>query len=206
MIDAWIKRIADGDLAAFERVYEKYKDSFIRIFRAQQSLSTSEAIDLFQDTCTALFNNIRTGRLTEWSSPDEQFTGYIITIGRYLLFNKRRKRQLPLEYDEDAVLRYGEDGDDYDENKEVLLSIVRNSVNQMQHPCAQLLNLVCFEKKSHQEVAEIMHYANADSVGTQRFRCMQKLIGFVAKQFKDLGFEDEYRRIQSGRNARKRHS
>lgn len=188
MIDAWIKRIAAGDLSAFERVYEQFKLPFIRYFRANQGVGASEVTDLYQDACTALFNNIRTGRLTGWDSRDDVFGPYLIQIGRYLLFNKRRKRQLPLEYDEDVVLNFRGEESGYDEEKEAMLTIVRNSVDQMQQPCAQLLNLVCFEKKSHQEVAEIMHYANADSVGTQRFRCMQKLKGFVRKQFKDLGF------------------
>lgn len=206
MIDEWIKRIADGDLAAFERVYEKFKLPFIRVLRSTQGVGPSEAIDLYQDACTAFFNNVRTGRLTGWNAPDDKFTTYIIQVGLYLLFNKRRKRQLPLEYDEDAVLRFRQEDDEYDEKQDVLLSIVRNSVAQMQQPCSQLLHLVCFEKKSHQEVAEIMHYANAETVGTQRSRCMQKLRAFVAKQFKDQGFEDEYRRIQSRGDARKRHS
>ena len=189
MIDEWIKRIADGDLASFERVYEKFKLPFIKYFRANQGVGATEVTDLYLDACTTLFNNIRTGRLIGWSSPEDTFGSYMIQIGRFLLFNKRRKRQLPLTYDDDAVFNFKGEDSEYDEEREAMLSIVRNSVTQMQQPCAQLLSLVCFEKKSHQEVAEIMHYANADSVGTQRHRCMQKLKGFVRKQFKDLGYE-----------------
>lgn len=191
MIDEWIKRIADGDLSAFERVYVKYKLPFIKYFRANQGAGATEAMDLYLDACTTLFNNIRTGRLNGWSSADDTFSAYLIQIGRFLLFNKRRKRQLPLTYDDDAVFNFKGEDSELDKEREAMLTIVRNSVSQMPQPCSQLLNLVCFEKKSHQEVAKIMHYANADSVGTQRSRCMQKLRSFVRKQFKDLGYEYE---------------
>ena len=62
MIDEWIKRIADGDLTAFERVYVKYKLPFIRYFRANQGVGATEVTDLYQDACTAFFNNIRTSK------------------------------------------------------------------------------------------------------------------------------------------------
>ena len=188
MIDYWIKRIAAGDLSAFEQVYEAYKGPFIRLYRANQGLSTADALDLYTDACTALFNNIHTGRLTEWKHGGGEFQTYINTIGRNILFNKRRKQQPPLVYDTDKILNSKELEDEYDEERGAMLKLIRTDVDQMPYPCNKLLNLTSFEKKSYQEVAVIMHYASAETVGTQRSRCFQKLKDFVKKQFKDLGY------------------
>ena len=188
MINEWIQRVAAGDLAAFERVYKKYKAPFTSYFRQQQGIKDSDVttvMDLYQDACTTLYNNIHTGRLTSWDSSESKFVSYLIQIGKFILFNRRRKRQIDVDTDVDLSRIEQEDDTEYN----VLLSVIWSSVNQMQEPCNQPLLLTCFEKKSHEEVAQIMHYANADTVGTQRFRCMKKLKAFVRKQFKDLGYD-----------------
>lgn len=188
MINEWIQRIAAGDLSAFERVYKKYKAPFTSYFRQQQGIKDTDVttvMDLYQDACTTLYNNIHTGRLTSWDSSVSKFVSYLIQIGKFILFNRRRKRQIDVDTDVDLSRIEQEDDAEYN----ALLGVIWSSVNQMQEPCNQLLLLTCFEKKSHEEVAQIMHYANADTVGTQRFRCMKKLKAFVRKQFKDLGYD-----------------
>lgn len=199
MIDDLIRRIADGDLSAFERLYNKYRGPFVRYFKAREQLSDSRAQDLYQDSCITIFNKIRTGNLTKWDSDDSKFNTYIIQIGRFLLLNIRRKRQIPLLFDTDKIkgIMDGDSNNDslidveYDEELEVMVGLMRTSVAQMVHPCKEILTLTCFEKKSHQEVALIMNYASAETVGTQRSRCMKKLKAFVLEQFKALGYNYE---------------
>ena len=68
-------------------------------------------------------------------------------------------------------------------------AVIRSAVKEMKMPCSKLLYLAIYYEKSHEEIASIMHYANARTVTTQRSRCTQKLIGFLRKRFKELGYE-----------------
>ena len=71
----------------------------------------------------------------------------------------------------------------------ILRYYLHTTVRDMPQPCDQLLKLVIYMKKSNKEVAEIMNYANADSVKTQRSRCMKKLGDKVKQRFKAAGYE-----------------
>ena len=93
--------------------------------------------------------------------------------------------------DTDFVMKHGiTDNAQADQEKDDKLFIVRTAVRDMPELCSQLLQLVVYQKKSHKEVAEIMHYANEDSVKTQRHRCMGKLKKIVKERFKIAGYEE----------------
>ena len=182
-----IARIAQGDLRAFEQVYSRYRNPCIRRMMHEFGVGSREdALDLFQEVCAALFNNVRSGRLTPDALDRASLRTYLNQIGKFILFNKRRKRQAPLVYDTEAVLAF--DGEDapYDRENDDRLFVIRSTVSAMPMPCSKLLDLVCFEGKSHKEVAQLMNYASPDTVKTQRSRCMQRLREVILKRYREV--------------------
>lgn len=193
----YIDRIIGGDRKAFESLYRSFKPQFMAKFIHEQSMSREDAEDLYHDACIVLCNNIETGRLT--ALEDNQIRQYLNKTGRFVLFNKRRKRQIPLTVDSDVLARFGSeesttspDIEDipYDKEHDDTLFVVRTAVRDMPEPCATLLNLTVYQKKSHREVAQIMHYSSEDTVKTQRYRCMGKLKETVRKRLKIAGYEE----------------
>ena len=204
MIDNYITRLIDGDRQVFDVIYTTFKSQFIALFRKVQGLGREEAETLFHDSCAILLNNVESGRLTRDSIHNSQLKAYLNNTGKYILFNKRRKRQVPLSVDTDYIMTYGDldsarkhnsksmardSEESYDTEMDDKLFIMRTTVRDMPQPCDQLLKLVIYMKKSNKEVAEIMNYANADSVKTQRSRCMKKLRDKVKQRFKAAGYE-----------------
>ena len=204
MIDNYINSLIDGDRQVFDVIYSTFKGQFVALFRKTQGLGRDEAETLYHDACAILLNNVETGRLMRDSLLNSQLKAYLNNTGKYVLFNRRRKRQVPLTVDTDYILNYGDldssrkqnnrsmalyDDEAYDEEMDDKLFIIRTTVRDMPQPCAQLLKLVIYMKKSHKEVAEIMNYANEDSVKTQRYRCMGKLRDKVIERFKAAGYE-----------------
>lgn len=204
MIDNYINSLIDGDRQVFDVIYSTFKGQFVALFRKTQGLGRDEAETLYHDACAILLNNVETGRLMRDSLLNSQLKAYLNNTGKYVLFNRRRKRQVPLTVDTDYILNYGDldssrkqnnrsmalyDDEEYDEDMDDKLFIIRTTVRDMPQPCAQLLKLVIYMKKSHKEVAEIMNYANEDSVKTQRYRCMGKLRDKVIERFKAAGYE-----------------
>ena len=182
-----IARIAEGDLRAFEQVYSRYRNPFIRLMMHEFGVKTrDDALDLFQEVCAALYNNASSGRLTADSLDKATLKTYLNQIGKYILFSKRRKRQPPLVYDTEAVLAFEGDDVPYDKEIDDKLFVIRATVNAMPMPCSKLLDLVCFEGKSHKEVAVLMNYASPDTVKTQRSRCMQRLRELILKRYKEV--------------------
>lgn len=193
MSSRYIQRIKNGDSRAFEDVYNNNKGQFIAFFKKSQGLQQIDAEDIYHKACAVFLNNIETGRLSPDAINDWQVKTYLNNTGKYILFNERRKRQTPLVLNTDKVMYMGdflpaEDEQDYKEMDDKLF-IIRSTVRDMPQPCSQLLRLTVFQKKSHQDVAGIMHYANADTVKTQRHRCMGKLREKVIDRFKLAGYE-----------------
>lgn len=204
MTDNYINRMITGDIRAFDLIYNTFKSQFIALFCRTQNLGKDDAESLYHDACAILINNVETGRLRRDSIKNSQLKTYLNNTGKFILYNKRRRRQTPLFVDTDYIMKFGDldssrqlngksllrDTDEpYDEEMDDKLFIIRTTVRDMPEPCARLLNLVVFKKKSNREVAEIMHYANADSAKTQRSRCMARLKGKVKERFKAAGYE-----------------
>lgn len=193
----YINRIIDGDKRAFDDMYKALKPEFIRICRRRFSLGRSLSEDLYHDALAVLYNNIETGRLERDKLPDEKVGAYVGLIARNIQYNRNRKRQIPLVYNPWRLLNDSDDessgklGEEvpYDAETDDKLFILRTTVRDMPMPCAEILRLAVYEKKSNEEVASIMHYANSDSAKTQRSRCMQKLRDQVKKRFKECGYE-----------------
>ena len=181
-----IDEVAKGNLSAFDKIYLSNKDQFLALMKKDEGLDVDSARDLYQEACAALYNNICTGRLTGESLGNNKLRTYLNQVGKYILYNKRRKRQVPLYFDTDKVFSFEKEEEEYDfshEIRDARLFIVRTSVRDMPKPCSELLRLVLFLKKSHEDVARIMGYSNADSVKTQRSKCMRKLREVAEKRF-----------------------
>lgn len=197
MSSNYINRIIDGDERAFDDMYKALKPDFIRICRMRFNLNRSLSEDLYHDALAILYNNIETGQLGRDRLPDEKLKAYVGVIARNIQNNRNRKRQIPLVYNPGRFLNNLDDASSdrpdeaipYDAETDDKLFIIRTTVRDMPMPCAQILRLAVYEKKSNEEVASIMHYANSDSAKTQRSRCMQKLREQVIKRFKECGYE-----------------
>ena len=192
MSSSYINRIKSGDARAFDEVYKTWKGQFIALFKKLQGLQYADAEDLYHKSCAIFLNNIETGKLNADSISDSQIKTYLNNTGKYILFNERRKRQVPLAINSDALMNLDEKAvdEEYDGEMDDKLFIIRTTVKNMPQPCAQILNLTVYQKKSHKEVARIMNYANEDTVKTQRHRCMARLREKIIERFKMSGYED----------------
>lgn len=186
----YISKIVNGDMNAFDELYKAYRKQFLLYCRISHGLDHEAAIDLYQDVCTALLNNIKTGRLKEDSLPDSSLRAYINQTGKFIIFNRRRKKSIPLIFDTDEIRRQDDCIPDEDvREREDKLFIVRKTVELMPMPCSKLLELRFFKEMKGAEIAEIMNYANADSVKTQVNKCKAKLHEMVKKRFIECGYE-----------------
>ncbi len=201
-----IRRIKQGDQRAFEKVYTLYKTPFTALMTSKFKTDQNEALDLFQDACSAMYTNITAGKLTPESLKNASLKTYLLNTGKYMLFNRRRKKSAPIVFATDWILNMDEDGDGNVKNvfdKDYLIDpveeatemqdklfIIRESVKLMSSPCKEILTLKFYKKMKAAEIAEQLGDGKTErAVVTQTMRCKDKLKEVVQRRFNECGYD-----------------
>ena len=85
--------VLDGDTAAFEYLFDRYRDAIHRLF-VQRTGSAEDADDLLQETFIKVYMNLHR------YSPEYTFGQWLYTIARNTFIDYVRKRQDDLSIDE----------------------------------------------------------------------------------------------------------
>jgi RNA polymerase sigma factor (sigma-70 family) len=172
MTEKEIAKIRNGDMAPLDRIYLELKPGFVSLARKKFKTMTKQDLeDVYQESIIALYQNIKKGTLTEFST---NISAYVFKIGSNLLNDLLKKRQKEQELlsnsnrVEDLLKeRYNPQIDD----------AVDYVYTQMGEQCKRILTLFYIERKSHQEIAQELSYSSADSVKVQKHRCISNFIG-----------------------------
>jgi len=86
------RRVIEGDMAAFEYLFDRYRDAVHRLF-LQRTGSAEDADDLLQETFIKVYMNLHR------YSPDYTFGQWLYTIARntFIDFVRRRQDDLPID-------------------------------------------------------------------------------------------------------------
>lgn len=141
----------------------------------------ADANDVFQDAILSMYQKITRKKI----DVIDNIGAYIFQSSKNLWLNKLRQQQRM----------------SYSENEKIEQSgyehIITNILNNEQQSaikelfvsvgerCKQLIALTLYEKKTMEEVAKLMGFANANAAKTQNYRCKKSLINLI-EQRKDL--------------------
>ncbi len=165
--------------------YKKHRQAFLAFFKRTYSKDDAYIAELFQDSCVKLWRNVRDGKLTE-QGLESTLTTYLFSIGKYTMMSRDRKAGKCTEYQGpiDGLDMLEEDSEEASRHKE-LLDFVCRMVSTLKAPCDKLLAAQYWDRLSGAEVAKRLGYNSADSVKSQKFKCIRKLRALVDK-FKKL--------------------
>ena len=194
------KKIQEGNQKAFEKVYDRYKLPFLSLMRGKYETDLNEALDLLQEACAALYTNIVAGKLTPESLQGATLKTYILNTGKYILFNKRRKKSVPLVFATDWILNMDDDdkidkdilkdASEEEKEKQDKLFIVRESVKLMPSPCKEILTMKFYKKMKAAEIAAQLGDGKTEAaVKQQSMRCKDKLSEVVKRRFNECGYD-----------------
>lgn len=187
MTDAqFIHEIARGNNSAFTELYNMYRDEFAGFIRRRFNGDEDEIFDLYQDSCVALYDNIRVGRLTEFNLSVRLKT-YLFGIGHHKLLDLIRREQVRVRHRQNTLLerttqKYRELPNfqqmvERNENME----IIKQAVNNLSEPCNSILTLYVYEDKSNEDIAIELGYPYPDALRMQRSRCMSRLKAYIRR-------------------------
>lgn len=175
MTDAeYIRGFASNDDRVLRRFERKFRGPFIAYLKSRTGKTTDYLDNIFQESWVRLWQKISSGKLTEYDMTASLST-YFNQIGYYTYLETERKYKEVINNDALRMLDYLEDDAEQLQKRIEREDFVDNAVSELGHPCSQLLSLFYFEKKSGEEIAETMGYANTDTVKTAKYKCVQKL-------------------------------
>lgn len=155
--------------------------------------------DIYQDTFSAIAQNLRDGRV----QPDTNWRAYIFRIGYNLALNHARNApdtvQLVEQYDDEAkgearqvadtqcIDRVAEENTISDEDKERMIDTMNSYITNMTDPCRTVLLEFYYGHRSLEDIRVMIGHKTVDSVKTQRLKCFRKLQTALLAQFQLMG-------------------
>ncbi len=170
-----LENLKEAQEGVFIEIYGKYRDSFISWTAKIYSCDGDTAADCFQDAVIILMNNAKTGKLGHL---DAGLKTYLFAVGKNILLKKYNKYRKEISYGVIPSVYELAGNDEYDElfnykNKQI--DKIAELATNMKEPCKSILKHYYYENLSMDKIAEIMRYKNAETVKSQKVRCMKYL-------------------------------
>lgn len=177
----------------FNTFFTKERKKTVTLLRGRYNLSQESAEDVYQDSCIALFQNIKNGKLVSLTS---SLSSYFTQICIFQTLKKIRdvKSFDSLEngqYDSSKVDELlGIDGGFTVKQQQAMEDII----NHMPPPCDVILWGYYYDNMSMTEIANVIDFKNSDSVKAKKTQCMKKLKDRFSTQIKDIlyGEDDKF--------------
>ncbi len=161
------------------------RNKVLSYLRKTFSVSDDDLYDIYQESSTALFMNIRDGKLTNLKSTLSTYF-LRICINQTLKFMGKQKKVVPL-FDENTITNKDDFRSDKidelyqlcteDEDSERVArseKIVQSIIDSMPETCKNVFQGYYWDNLTTTTIANMFGFANANSVKTQKYKCLQK--------------------------------
>lgn len=174
-----------GQEEVYIQIYRNYRDAFISWMIKLYSSDKTSASDCFQDAVIILLNNVKSGKLTQL---DSEIKTYLFSVGKNVWLKKFKQIKNEVDINELTMIDTWEEQDrsEYQEEeleyKSLLIDKVAELTVKMKEPCKSILKHYYYENLSMDQIAEAMKYKNANTVKSQKLRCMKYLEESLEKE------------------------
>ena len=161
------------------------RNKVVAYLRKNFSISDDDLNDIYQESSMALFLNYRDGKLLNLKSTLSTYF-FRICINQTLKFTEKQKKVVPL-IDESTItnkdaFRTDKIDELYqlcteDENANIVSRtelIVQNIIDSMPETCKNIFKGYYWDNLTTSTIADMFGFANANSVKTQKYKCLQK--------------------------------
>jgi RNA polymerase sigma factor (sigma-70 family) len=174
----------------FNTFFTKEKRKTVALLRDRYNLSHESAEDVYQDSCIALFQNIKNGKLVTLTS---SLSSYFTQICIFQSLKKIRdvKSFVSLDngqYDTTKVENLlGLDGGFSVKQQQAMEDIIKH----LPSPCDVILWSYYYDNMNLSEIASVIDFKNTDSVKAKKTQCMKKLKDRFLTQIKDILYGED---------------
>ncbi len=175
-VDITIENLRKGSEKALKHVYEDNRDKFLN-FAKRYNLSHEDNIDIYQDAFIIFYDNIMSGKIDTFTS---SISTYLFSIGKYLIFDKMKKKNRTINTDFDLTLIKNEEefvpisdieNDDLTEEQ----TLLQKHFVTLGKQCQELLTLFYYTGYTIKDILEQGKYNNENVIKSTKSRCIKTL-------------------------------
>lgn len=173
----------------FNDFFAKERKKIISLLCRRYNLSQESAEDVYQDSCIALFQNIKNGKLVALTS---SLSTYFTQICIFQTLKKIRNIKLFDTFDNEKYesLKVDEllglDGGFSLKQQQAM----ENIINHLPSPCNVILWGYYYDNMSMTEIANVIDFKNSDSVKAKKTQCMKNLKDRFSTKIKNILYGD----------------
>lgn len=166
-----------------ENLYELYKPPFILFAISNYPISKDTAIDIYQESFTAMYQNIRSGKYTE---RNVSLKTYLFEIGKHHIFkyiNKEQKENdiLQMLASEWNVRQFPPE--EWNEAQKIVSELLEEADTD----CNKVLILYYWERRKMEEIARYMNYKTEQVAKNKKSSCLRRLSFGLKRRLESVG-------------------
>lgn len=162
-----LSQIRKGDAKVVDYLYKKHYRMIVNYIQ-KNSGSEEEAKDIFQESIVVFWQKAASGNLVLTSKISTFLFSISQNLWRKELDRKSKTSGEMIEHSESMQ-----------HEKEEKIKIIHHSLDKLSDTCRDILIYYYFEDRSMAEIAQIMGFANADTVKSKKYKCKQELDKYI---------------------------
>jgi RNA polymerase sigma factor (sigma-70 family) len=176
-----IEEIKNGNKKELADIYKAYRNEFVSWATGHYQCTRDEARDIYQASIITFYDNIMRERLLQLNGSVKT---YFFAIGKNKILELRRSdKKFDLNTDVQEV-DLTDEPDHEMQWKEGNLDLVRKCLEKLGEPCRTMLELYYYHETGLEDLAQMLHYKNSDTVKNLKSRCLMRLRELVTEQSK----------------------
>jgi RNA polymerase sigma factor (sigma-70 family) len=173
--------LARNDRKAIETIY---KDNFnmIQSLIINNSGSSDDAKDIFQEAMIVLYEKVRSGSL----ELNCLVKTYMYSVCRRLWLKRLQQmnRYSPAMENLESTVPVEEEIEEH-EKRNNEFEMMEKAINNLGEPCKGLLEAYYLQKRNMQDIAVSFGYTNADNAKNQKYKCLMRLKKIFFSHYKN---------------------
>jgi len=176
-----LKGLAGGDRKSIELIYKSHFN-MIQSLVINNSGSTDDARDIFQEALVVLYEKVRMGSF----ELNCQLKTYLYSICKRLWLKRLQQssRYVATDADLESTVNVEEDMAVH-EKRDADYELMNKAIGSLGEPCKSLLEAYYINKMNMQDIASQFGYTNADNAKNQKYKCLMRLKKIFFTRYKN---------------------
>lgn len=166
--------ILHNDEQVWRTIYSEMRSGFAAIISrsfAWASVSENDIEDLYHQSLIILMQKVKDGSVV--TLREGALFSYLVQIGKLTMSNLLRKRRVTFSIEQHKD--QGEVSIDIDEKQQLQNEFLDRVILSLPNQCRELLKYFYWERKSMEDIANILGMRNADSAKSKKSKCMMRM-------------------------------
>jgi len=172
--DEWLQSVLNGNKTALSLLYKAYRKPFVGWLMNYTGCSQDTALDIFQDSVIALYENIRFKGFTKF---EKSIRNYLFGIGKRIYTTKIGRKKMQTTSLDNQLLETedlnipADEQVELDEQSKIMLQLLK----KMPQVCRSIIYRYYYRKMKLKDIASELKYKNENVVKVKKSQCMKKL-------------------------------